>query len=43
MTLVRVFVTQEVTALPLKRNHVPRFTIGGGVQENDEGCIGCGD
>jgi hypothetical protein len=28
---------------PLNRNLVPRFTKGGGAQENEEGCIGHGD
>jgi hypothetical protein len=28
---------------PLKRNLVPKFTKGGGAQENDEGYVSCGD
>jgi hypothetical protein len=43
MTLIRVSKTQDVTALPLNRNHIPRFTKEGGAQENDEGCFGLGD
>jgi hypothetical protein len=43
MTLIRVFVTQGVAALPLNRNLVLRFTKRGEAQESDEGCIICGD
>jgi hypothetical protein len=43
MTLIRVSEIRDVTALPLNRNLVLRFTKGGGAQENDEGCICRGD
>jgi hypothetical protein len=33
MTEIRECVTRGVTALPLKRNLVPRFMKGGGAQE----------
>jgi hypothetical protein len=33
MTLLNVFEIRDVTALPLKRNLVLRFTKGGGAQE----------
>jgi hypothetical protein len=36
VTLVKVFVTRGVTALPLKENLIPRFAEGEGAQENDE-------
>jgi hypothetical protein len=31
--LIRIFVKQGVTALPIKRNLIPRFMKGGGAQE----------
>jgi hypothetical protein len=43
MTWIRVFKTRDVITLPSTRNLVLRFVKGGGAQENDEGCIGCGD
>jgi hypothetical protein len=37
MNIIREVITRGVTALPLKRNLIPRFMNGGGAQENDEG------
>jgi hypothetical protein len=37
--LIRVSEKRDVTALPLKRNLVPRFMNGGKTHKNDEGCI----
>jgi hypothetical protein len=33
MMVIRAVITQDVTALPLKRNLVLRFSWGGGAQE----------
>jgi hypothetical protein len=39
MTIIKVFVTRGVTALPLKKNLIPRFKKRGGHTRNNEGCI----
>jgi hypothetical protein len=36
MKVIKDFITQSVTTLPLKRNLVPRFTKGRGSTRNDE-------